>query len=50
MEFTFTPVRVGILVILQVAFWLLGGFEFPGDDFANRLTGGFRGVTTAPYC
>jgi len=35
MEFTFTPVRVGILLVLLVGFWLLGGFEFPGDGFAN---------------
>ena len=35
MEFTFTPVRVGILLVLRVGFWLLGGFEFPGDGFAN---------------
>jgi hypothetical protein len=34
MEFTFTPVRTGILAILLVAFWLLGGFEFPGAGFA----------------
>jgi hypothetical protein len=34
MEFTFTPVRTGILVVLLAAFWLLGGFELPGDGFA----------------
>lgn len=27
MEFQFTPVRTAILVVLLVAFWLLGGFE-----------------------
>ncbi|RYD49301.1 MAG: hypothetical protein EOP83_25335 [Verrucomicrobiaceae bacterium] len=34
MEFTFTPIRVGILVVLLAGFWLLGGFEFPRGDFA----------------
>ena len=34
MEFTFTPVRIGILGVLLAGFWLLGGFEFPGDGFA----------------
>ena len=33
MEFTFTPIRAGILAVLLVAFWLLGGFEIPGDGF-----------------
>lgn len=27
MEFQFTPVRTAILVVLLVAFWLIGGFE-----------------------
>ena len=27
MEFQFTPVRTAILIVLLVAFWLLGGFE-----------------------
>lgn len=34
MEFTFTPIRAGILVVLLAAFWLLGGFEFPRGDFS----------------
>lgn len=33
MEFTFTPVRAGILAVLIAGFWLLGGFDFPGDGF-----------------
>ncbi|MCW1923626.1 hypothetical protein OKA05_13760 [Luteolibacter arcticus] len=33
MEFTFTPVRIGILVALLAGFWLLGGFNIPGDGF-----------------
>ena len=33
MEFTFTPVRVIILVVLLVGFGLLGGFEFPDAPF-----------------
>lgn len=36
MEFTFTPVRAGILVVLLGAFWLLGGFEFP-DGGGSQL-------------
>jgi len=35
METTFTPIRTGILVLLLVAFWFLGGFEFPGRNFAH---------------
>jgi hypothetical protein len=34
MEFTFTPVRIGILAILLAAFWLADGFELPGAGFA----------------
>lgn len=34
MEFTFTPFRVGILLVLLAGFWLLGRFQFPGDGFA----------------
>lgn len=33
MEFTFTPGRVAILVVLLAGFWLLGGFHFPGAGF-----------------
>jgi hypothetical protein len=31
MEFTFTPLRTAILIGLLAGFWLLGGFEFPGE-------------------
>ncbi|MEK7950914.1 hypothetical protein [Luteolibacter soli] len=34
MEFAFTSIRVGILVVLLAAFWLLGGFNFPVGDFS----------------
>lgn len=44
MEFTFTPVRIGILVILLAAFWLLGGFEFPGGGFANLRKAWFYSI------
>ncbi len=33
MEFTFTPIRAGILAALLAGFWLLGSFEFPGAGF-----------------
>ncbi len=32
MEFSFTPIRTAILVVLLVAFWLLGGFAHLSDS------------------
>ncbi len=29
MEFTFTPFRIAILILLLAGFWLAGGFELP---------------------
>jgi hypothetical protein len=37
MEFTFTPLRIGILVALLGAFALFGGFDFP-DQAHYRMT------------
>ncbi len=37
MEFTFTPLRIGILVALLGAFALFGGFDFP-DQAYYRMT------------
>jgi hypothetical protein len=44
MEFTFTPIRAGILVVLLAAFWLLGGFEFPTGDFSYLQRAWFYSV------
>ena len=37
MEFTFTPLRIGILVALLAGFAFVGGFDFPDDTHA-RMT------------
>lgn len=37
MEFTFTPLRIGILVALLGGFSLFGGFDFP-DQAHSRMT------------
>jgi peptidoglycan/LPS O-acetylase OafA/YrhL len=37
MEFTFTPLRAGILLVLLAGFWVLGGFDFP-DEGSRRIT------------
>ena len=36
MEFTFTPLRIVVLVLLLAGFWLAGGFELP--ELAMRQT------------
>ncbi len=40
MEFTFTPIRIGIFVSLLIAFWFLGGFTPP----ASLNDGDFSGA------
>jgi hypothetical protein len=39
MEFTFTPLRTVILIVLLAGFWLAGGFELPevAGRQANRI-------------
>ena len=39
MEFTFTPLRIAILLVLLAGFWLAGGFELPDPTMrqANRI-------------
>ncbi|MCW1887106.1 hypothetical protein OKA04_20375 [Luteolibacter flavescens] len=44
MEFTFTPVRVGILVALLAGFWFLGGYDFPVGEFAGLRRAWFYSV------